>query len=476
MNEEFFYKTANIEKNSLEKLVDNALHGMDDGELFIEISKDESFVFDDGKLRNASFDTGQGFGLRGVADEAIGYAHSSIISEAAIKKAAETVMAVRLNENPNLPIDQKQSTKNHQLYTPNSPLEEVPFKNKVKLLEDIDAYLRGRDPRVRQVTASLSGEWQAVMVMRAGGQIATDFRPLVRLNVSVTVEDNQRMEKGSSGAGGRAGYLQYITPEAWKEQADEALRQAFVNLESIPAPAGELPVVLGSGWPAVLLHEAVGHGLEGDFNRKKTSVFSELMGQQVASKGVTVIDDGTIEGRRGSLNIDDEGTPTKRNVLIEDGKLVGLMQDRMNARLMGVEPTGNGRRESYACRPMPRMTNTFMLDGKHTPEEIISSVKNGIYAPHFGGGQVDITNGNFVFSASEAYKIENGKITQPIKGATLIGQGIDVMRKIEMIGNDMQLDKGVGMCGKDGQGVPVGVGQPTLKISSMTIGGTEVAA
>jgi TldD protein len=342
----------------------------------------------------------------------------------------------------------------------------------IEAFEKIDGYLRGKDPRVRQVSASLSADWQAVMIVRADGYTATDFRPLVRMNISVTVEENKRMERGSFGCGGRAGYLDY-TGE-WQNGADEALRQALVNLESIPAPAGEFPVVCGAGWPAVLLHEAVGHGLEGDFNRKKTSVFSGFMGQMVAAKGVTVVDDGTLQGRRGSLNIDDEGTPSQRNVLIEDGKLVGLMQDRLNARLMGVKPTGNGRRESYAHKPLPRMTNTMMLNGNYSEEEIIASVKNGIYAPHFGGGQVDITNGKFVFSASEAYKIEDGKVTRPIKGATLIGQGIEVMKKISMIGNNTKLDLGVGTCGKDGQGVPVGVGQPSLLISSMTVGGTEV--
>lgn len=466
-----FYQAADISEEKLQSTILQALHGTDDGELFIEISKDESLVFDDGKLKNASFDTGQGFGLRGIVDETTAYAHSSILSEAEILKAAQTVRSIAGDEsNAALSTNKKP----HNLYTPDSPLEQVEFATKVKLLEDIDAYLRNKDPRVKQVSASLAGEWQAVMIMRADGQIATDFRPLVRLNIAVTVEDNQRMEKGSSGAGGRAGYMEFIQPESWQAQADDALRQALVNLESIPAPAGELPVVLGSGWPAVLLHEAVGHGLEGDFNRKKTSVFTGLIGEQVASKGVTVIDDGTIKDRRGSLNVDDEGTPTQRNVLIEDGKLVGYMQDRLNARLMGVEPTGNGRRESYACKPLPRMTNTFMLAGDKTQEEIIASVDKGIYAPQFGGGQVDITNGNFVFSATEAYMIENGKVTSPLKGTTLIGQGIEVMNKIDMIGDDMQLDPGIGTCGKDGQGVPVGVGQPSLKISAMTIGGTEV--
>ena len=469
MNENIFFEAIGAGKEALEPIVNNALHGMDDGELFVEISKDEAFVFDDGKLKNASFDTGHGFGLRGVTGETVGYAHSSILTPDSIKKAAETLKALGGEA---VSSNQQPTTNNQQLYLPDSPLEGIAFQDKVKLLQEIDAYLRGKDVRVRQVTASLSAEHQAVMIMRAGGQIATDFRPLVRMNISVTVEDNQRMEKGSFGCGGRAGYLQYT--KNWKAGADEALRQALANLEAVPAPAGEFPVVLGAGWPAVLLHEAVGHGLEGDFHRKKTSVFTDMLGKQVASRGVTVVDDGTIPGRRGSLNIDDEGTKTQRNVLIEDGILVGLMQDRLNARLMGMQPSGNGRRESYSSKPLPRMTNTFMENGAHTQAEIIASVKNGIYAPHFGGGQVDITSGKFVFSATEAYKIENGKITRPIKGATLVGSGIDVMNKITMVANDMQLDLGVGMCGKDGQGVPVGVGQPSLLISSMTVGGTEV--
>lgn len=472
MDKNIFLEAADLSREKLQGLVADSLNGLDDGELFLEISRDESFVFDDGKLKNASFDSGQGFGLRGIAGEATAYAHSSVINEAEIKKAAQTIQAIK-GEEANVAAPIIEAAK-HKLYVPDSPLEAMEFAAKVKLLEDIDKYLRDKDPRVRQVSCSISGEWQAVMVARADGYIGTDFRPLVRLNVSVTVEDNERMEKGSSGAGGRAGYFEFVQPEAWQGQADEALRQALVNLQSIPAPAGEFPVVLGPGWPAVLLHEAVGHGLEGDFNRKKTSVFSEMMGKQVASECVTIIDDGTMQDRRGSLNIDDEGTPTKENVLIKDGKLVGLMQDRLNATLMGVEPTGNGRRESYACKPLPRMTNTFMANGEASPEDLFVGIKKGVYAPHFGGGQVDITNGSFVFSATEAYMIEDGKITSPIKGATLIGQGIDAMSKIEMVANDMALDKGVGTCGKDGQGVPVGVGQPSLKISAMTVGGTEV--
>jgi TldD protein len=342
------------------------------------------------------------------------------------------------------------------------------------VLAEIDAYARAKDPRVKQVTASLGGSWQAVHIMRPGGEAAADIRPLVRLNVNIVVGDGTRMETGSYGTGGRVLYGEFLKPERWKSAVDEALRQALVNLESVDAPGGEMEVVLGSGWPGILLHEAVGHGLEGDFNRKKTSAFSNLMGQRVAAKGVTVIDDGTFADRRGSLTIDDEGTPTSRTVLIEDGILTGYLQDRMNARLMGMKPTGNGRRQSHAYHPMPRMTNTFMMGGDKDPQEIIASVKKGIYAVSFGGGQVDITSGKFVFSATEAYLIENGKVGRPVKGATLIGNGPDVMRKVSMIGNDMKLDPGIGTCGKEGQGVPCGVGQPTLKIEQLTVGGTAV--
>jgi TldD protein len=363
---------------------------------------------------------------------------------------------------------------NVKLYTDENPILGMDFSDKVKLLQDIDAYARSKDPKIQQVSASLSASWQAVQIMRANGHRAADIRPLVRLNISVVVADGDKMETGGTGVGGRMGYAGYIETENWQAQVDEAFRLAMVNLEAVPTPAGEMDVVLGPGWPGVMLHEAVGHGLEGDFNRKKTSTFTDMIGKRVASPGVTVIDDGTIPDRRGSITIDDEGTPSKRNVLIEDGILVGYMQDRQNARLMGVSETGNGRRESYAHHPMPRMTNTYMLGGKEEPEEIIKSVKNGLYAVNFSGGQVDIVSGKFVFAASEAYLIENGKITQPVKGATLIGNGPEAMNKISMIGNDMRLDEGVGTCGKDGQGVPVGVGQPTLKMNGITVGGTAV--
>ncbi len=467
----FFDKTG-MDKSSVSRIVSNALQGCDDGELYLEYCQSESFTFDDGRIKNASFDTSQGFGLRAVAGETTGFAHSSTLTEQAIARAGETVRAVRSGRGGTLA--EPPSGTNQQLYTDDNPLPMVPFDIKVSTLAEIDAYARGRDPRVKQVSASLSGSWQAVHILRPDGYNVADIRPLVRLNVSVIVEDKGRMESGSYGAGGRVTYGEFLKAGTWQGAVDEALRQALVNLESVDAPGGEMPVVLGSGWPGILLHEAVGHGLEGDFNRKKTSAFSNLMGQRVASKGVTVIDDGTFHDRRGSLTVDDEGTPTSRTVLIEDGILTGYLQDRLNARLMNMRPTGNGRRQSYAHHPMPRMTNTFMLGGERHPDEIIASVKKGLYAANFGGGQVDITSGKFVFSATEAYMIENGKLGRPVKGATLIGNGPDVMTKVSMIGNDMKLDPGVGTCGKDGQGVPCGVGQPTLKIEQLTVGGTAV--
>jgi len=469
-----FFTRSGMDKHRVTRSVEGALAGMDDGELFLEYSQSESFTFDDGKLRNASFNTEQGFGLRTVLGEASAYAHASDLSEDAIKRAAQTVRAVNHGQSGVIAEHGVPFGTNRNLYSDINPLAEIPFAKKVGVLQAIDAYLRGRDNRVKQVSASLSGVWQAVKIIRADGSIAGDIRPLVRLNISVVAEHNGRMETGSHGAGARTAYGVYLEESHWKKQADEALRQALVNLESRHAPAGEMPVVLGNAWCGVLLHEAVGHGLEGDFNRKKTSAFAGLMGKQVAAKGVTVVDDGTIQDRRGSLSIDDEGTPTRRTMLIEDGILTGYLQDRLNARLMGMKPTGNGRREGFAYQPMPRMTNTFMMSGDAKPADIIASVKRGLYAVNFGGGQVDITSGKFVFSASEAYMIENGKITHPVKGATLIGNGPDALTKVKAIGNDMSLDDGVGTCGKSGQSVPVGVGQPTLLIDSMTVGGTEV--
>jgi len=451
-------------------MVDESLGHADDGELFLEYRQSESFVFDDGRLKAATFDTMQGFGLRAVADESTGYAHASELSEAAIRRAADTVQAVTKGySGATAAAPQRTNTK---LYTDIDPLRSAEFATKVKLLEDMNAYARTKDSRVRQVSCSLAGEWQTVEIMRPGGEIYRDIRPLVRIGVSVVVEENGRQESGSYGGGGRGGYETYLDPRYWKDGVDEALRQALVNLAAVPAPAGEMTVVLGAGWPGILLHEAVGHGLEGDFNRKKTSAFAGLLGERVAAPGVTVVDDGTIAGRRGSLTIDDEGTPTSRTVLIEDGILKGYMQDRQNARLMGVAPTGNGRRQSYANSVMPRMTNTYMLGGDKTPDEIIASVPKGIYAVNFGGGQVDITSGKFVFSCTEAYLIENGKVGAPIKGATLIGNGPVAMTHVTMIGNDMKLDTGIGTCGKNGQSVPVGVGQPTLRMEGLTVGGT----
>ena len=465
-----FFGQADLERARVERVLAETLSGCDDGELYLEYQRSEGFVFDDGRLKTASFDTTQGFGLRAVAGEVTGYAHASVLDEAALRRASETVRAVRGGHAGNAAL--APNAAGPSLYADQDPIAMVPFAEKVKLLADIDAYARGLDSRVRQVSVSLSGSWQAVQILRADGRRVADIRPLVRLNVSVVVGDGDKMETGSDGAGGRVGYARFMEPAAWRRQVDEALRQALVNLGSVPAPAGEMTVVLGPGWPGILLHEAIGHGLEGEFNRKGTSAFAGLMGQRVAAPGVTVVDDGTIADRRGSLTIDDEGTPTNRTVLIEDGILTGYIQDRMNARLMGMKATGNGRRQSYAHVPMPRMTNTYMLAGQHAPEEIIRSVKKGLYAVNFGGGQVDITSGKFVFSAAEAYLIEDGKIGPAVKGATLIGNGPDSLTKVAMIGNDLKLDHGVGTCGKDGQSVPVGVGQPTLKMEGLTVGGT----
>ncbi|WP_269333657.1 metalloprotease TldD [Futiania mangrovi] len=463
-----------MDRARVQRTVDEALKGADDGELFLEYTQSEVLGFDDGRLKTANFDVGQGFGLRAVADEATGYAHASELSEAAIGRAAEAVQAVKSGHAGKV-ADGPTGT-NLRLYEDFNPLGEHDFAQKLKVLQQIDAYARGADSRVRQVSASLAGTWQAVEIVRAGGQIVRDIRPLVRLNVSVMVGEGDRQETGSYGTGGRTGFGEFLKEETWRGAVDEAIRQALVNLEAVPAPAGEMTVVLGPGWPGILLHEAVGHGLEGDFNRKQTSAFAGLMGERVAAPGVTVVDDGTIPGRRGSLTVDDEGTPSSRTVLIEDGILRGYMQDRLNARLMGMTPTGNGRRESFAHMPMPRMTNTYMLGGQHDPAEILASVKKGLYAVNFGGGQVDITSGKFVFSCTEAYMVEEGKITAPVKGATLIGSGPESLKHISMIGNDMALDPGIGTCGKAGQGVPVGVGQPTIKLDGMTVGGTAEAA
>lgn len=451
-----------------------ALARCDDGELFLQYTASETFGFDDGRLKTADYAREAGFGLRGVSGEMTGFAHANEISAEAIRRAGQTLA---LLDPANQPLAPAPRASNRKLYTDASPLDLIPFAEKVKLLEMIDAAARARDPRVVQVSASLAASWSVVEIVRPDGFVATDVRPLVRLNVGIVAEQNGRRETGSFGIGGRRLYDDLFAPETWNRAIDSALAQALTNLESVAAPAGEMTVLLGPGWPGVLLHEAVGHGLEGDFNRKGTSAFSGKIGQRVAAPGVTVVDDGTLlgvngQGRRGSLSIDDEGTPTSETVLIEDGILKGYMQDRLNARLMGVEPTGNGRRESYAHAPMPRMTNTFMRAGNDDPAELLSRVKKGIFAKSFGGGQVDIVSGKFVFSCTEAYLVENGKLGAPIKGATLIGDGPTVLTKVSGIGNDLAIDEGVGICGKGGQSVPAGVGQPTLLIDGLTVGGT----
>jgi TldD protein len=461
---------AGLDSEDARRHLVRGLEGADDGELFLEYAHSEMLMFDNGRLKQATYNTEQGFGLRAVKDEAVGYAHSSDISDAAMARAAEAVRAVSGGYSGH--YADPPSRTNVKLYGDDNPLAEPAFENKVRLLETIDAYIRAKESRVRQVSVSFGATWQVIEILRVDGASYRDVRPLVRINVSVVAGEGDRQEVGSHGYGGREGFGRFIQREAWQAAADDALRQALINLEAVPAPAGEMDVVLAPGWPGVMLHEAVGHGLEGDFNRKRTSAFAGLMGQHVAAKGVTVVDDGTIAQRRGSLTVDDEGTPTNRTVLIEDGVLVGYMQDRQNARLMSLKPTGNGRRQGYAHVPMPRMTNTYMLAGKSDPAEIIASVTNGIYAVSFGGGQVDITSGKYVFQVTEAYKIESGKLRQPLKGAMLIGNGPTDLRRVSMIGNDLALDPGIGTCGKNGQGVPVGVGQPTLRIDAITVGGT----
>jgi TldD protein len=461
---------AGLDRQDARRHLAHGLEGADDGELYLEYAQSEMLVFDNGRLKQANYNTDQGFGLRAVKDEAVGYAHSSDLSDAALARAADAVRAVKGGYSGR--YAEPPGRTNVRLYGDDNPLGAPAFDTKVRLLEAIDAYARAKDPRVRQVSVSLGATWQVIEILRGDGESYRDVRPLVRVNISVVAGDGDRQESGSHGYGGREGFARFLETQAWQGAADDAVRQALVNLDAMPAPAGEMDVVLGPGWPGVMLHEAVGHGLEGDFNRKRTSAFAGLMGQRVASKGVTVVDDGTIAQRRGSLSIDDEGTPTNRTVLIEDGILVGYMQDRQNARLMGMKPTGNGRRQNYSHVPMPRMTNTYMLAGGRDPAEIIASVKDGIYAVNFGGGQVDITSGKYVFQVTEAYKIADGKVAQPLKGAMLIGNGPTDLNRIGMVGNDLQLDPGIGTCGKNGQGVPVGVGQPTLRMDRITVGGT----
>jgi len=447
-----------------------ATQGADDGELFLERRRSESLVLDDGRIRTASYDAGEGFGLRAVKGEVSAYAHSTDISEAALGRAVATAR-LAIGAGGGTLAEAPQAT-NRRLYTDKDPIAAAPFALKIDTLREIDAFARALDPRVVQCTASVAASIQEVAILRPDGTLVTDTRPMVRLNVSVIVEENGRRETGTSGGGGRTGPDFVLSAENWQKQAREALRIACVNLDARPAPAGMLDVILGPGWPGILLHEAIGHGLEGDFNRKGTSAFAGLMGKRIAAPGVTVLDDGTIPDRRGSISVDDEGTPSSKTVLIEDGILVGYMQDRQNARLMGVAPTGNGRRESYAHPPMPRMTNTYMLGGSEDPANIVSGLKDGIWAVGFGGGQVDITNGKFVFSCTEAYRVRNGVVGEALKGATLIGDGATALQNIRAMGNDMALDPGMGNCGKAGQWVPVGVGQPTLLIGGLTVGGS----
>ena len=446
-----------------------AVAGAEDGELFLERKRSEAIVLDDGRIRTASYDASEGFGLRAVKGEVAGYAHSTEISERALMRAAETAR-LAVGDGGGVLAPAPVGT-NQRLYSDADPMLDATFSAKIDLLKEIDAYARGLDRRVVQVSATLTAGLQEVEILRPEGLRVTDIRPMARMNVSIIVEQAGRRETGGTGGGGRFGLARLLSRDHWQPLVREALRIALVNLDAVPAPAGVMDVVLGPGWPGILLHEAIGHGLEGDFNRKKTSAFAGLMGQRIAAPGVTVLDDGTIPDRRGSISVDDEGTPSARNVLIEDGILVGYMQDRQNARLMGVAPTGNGRRESFAHIPMPRMTNTYMLGGTEDPGAIVSGLKDGIWAVGFGGGQVDITSGKFVFSCTEAYRVRNGVVGEPVKGATLIGDGATALKHIRAIGNDMALDPGMGNCGKAGQWVPVGVGQPTLLIGGLTVGG-----
>jgi TldD protein len=448
-----------------------ATHQIDDADLYFQYTRSEAWSLEEGQVKSGSFNIDQGVGVRAVVGDKTAFAYSDDIRLSAIREAAATVRAIAASGQS---ATQRVASRmqGRALYVPVDPIASLNESDKVALLHRLEDYARKLDARVTQVIASVAGEYEVIYVTRLDGRSAADVRPLVRVSLQVIVEQDGKREQGSAGGGGRFDYA-YFSDALLREYAEHAVQQALTNLNAKPAPAGSMTVVLGSGWPGILLHEAIGHGLEGDFNRKGSSAFSGLIGQRVASEGVTVVDDGTISDRRGSLNIDDEGTPTQRTVLIENGILRGYMQDNMNARLMGMAPTGNARRESFAHLPMPRMTNTMMLAGDKDPAEIIASVKNGLYAVNFGGGQVDITSGKFVFSAAEAYMIEDGKVTYPVKGATLIGNGPDVLTRVSMIGNDMRLDPGVGTCGKEGQSVPVGVGQPTLRIDGLTVGGTQ---
>lgn len=482
---EHLLHSADLDYSALQQSLQSMYNGsVDYADIYLQSSIHEAWVLEDSIVKSGSFNIERGLGVRAISGEKTGFAYADSIDAPALKRAAAAARGIA-EQGADRQVGVLSAVQHTPLYGVDNPLDSLAEPKKIALLQAMDKRARAADPRIKEVSVSLTGSYEHVLVAATDGTLASDVRPLVRLNCSVLAEQNGRRERGSSGGGGRVDYHYFMQPvwldtdgkgpekQRFESYVDEAVRQALIMLEAQPAPAGSMPVVLGSGWPGVLLHEAVGHGLEGDFNRKGASSYSGRMGEQVAAKGITIVDDGTISNRRGSLSVDDEGTPTQYNTLIEDGRLVGYMQDKLNARLMGVAPTGNGRRESYAHLPMPRMTNTYMLGGDKTPEEIIASVKRGIYAPQFSGGQVDITSGKFVFSASEAYLIEDGKITAPLKGATLIGNGPDAMSAVSMVGNDLALDTGIGVCGKDGQSVPVGVGQPTLKIDAMTVGGTE---
>ena len=470
-NEKFLPFEQYLDQDKTKEFLAEVLKPADDGELFLEEKRSESLVFDDQRLKSANLDASKGFGLRAVKGESTAYAHSTEISEKALNRASDTIKL--LNSDGGQQISLPPSNITSKLYNDIDPIIELPFSSKVELLREIDDYARNLDKRVVQVSASVSASVQNIAIMRPDCNLKLDTRPLTRLNISISVEEMGRRETGSAGGGGRYALSLVTDPNVWRGFVKEALRIAVLNLKAAPAPAGVMDVVLGPGWPGILLHEAVGHGLEGDFNRKNTSAFANLMGKRIAAKGVTVLDDGTIPNRRGSISFDDEGTPSSKNTLIEDGVLVGYMQDRQNARLMGTSSTGNGRRQSYAYPPMPRMTNTYMLDGTDDVKDMLSSLKNGIYAVGFGGGQVDITNGKFVFSCTEAYNVRDGKIGAPVKGATLIGDGASALKEIRAIGGDMSLDPGMGTCGKAGQWVPVGVGQPSLLIGGLTVGGSQ---
>jgi TldD protein len=464
----------NIDPSGLQQVLDQILaHEIDYADMYFQYNRSEGWMLEEGIVKSGSFNIEQGVGVRAISGDKTAFAYSDDISMTALEAAAKATRAIS-SQGGSRSVQVAANARIQEmplLYLPEDPIASLRDTEKVLLLEKLERYARQLDSRVTQVMASLAGEYEVILVMRSDGMLAADVRPLVRVSVQVLVEENRRREQGVAGGGGRFDYA-YFTEDVLREYAAKAVQQAVTNLGARPAPAGAMTVVLGNGWPGILLHEAIGHGLEGDFNRKGSSAFSGRVGQRVAAPGVTVVDDGTLARRRGSLNIDDEGNPTQCTTLIEDGILKGYMQDSLNARLMNVPLTGNGRRESFAHIPMPRMTNTYMLNGDKDPAEIIASVKNGLYAANFGGGQVDITNGKFVFSAAEAYRIENGKITYPVKGATLIGNGPDVLTRVSMIGNDMALDPGVGTCGKDGQSVPVGVGQPTLRVEELTVGGT----